>query len=110
MLRGQTPGAYAPPSPATSLKITGVDVFSAGVLAARDDGDEEITLRDAGQRLYKKLVLRDGRLAGAILYGEISDGPWFAELIESGREVTPMRDTLIFGRALHATTPEPAHV
>lgn len=87
-------------APNTSLKVTGVDVFSAGVLAARDDGDEEITLRDAGSGQYKKLVLREGRLVGAILYDEIADGPWFVELIESRRDVTPFRDHLIFGRTL----------
>jgi nitrite reductase (NADH) large subunit len=100
VLCGGMPGPYVPPIPHTSLKVTGVDVFSAGVLEARDDGDEELTLRDARSGQYKKLVVRDGRLAGAILYGEIADGPWFVELIESKREIAPLRDSLIFGRAL----------
>jgi nitrite reductase (NADH) large subunit len=100
VLSGDAPEPYVAPVPHTSLKVTGIDVFSAGVLEARDDGDEEITLRDAGSGQYKKLVLRDGRLVGAILYGEIADGPWFAELIESKRNITPFRDGLIFGRAL----------
>jgi nitrite reductase (NADH) large subunit len=99
-LCGDVPEPYIAPTPHTSLKVTGVDVFSAGVLEARDDDDEEITLRDAGSGQYKKLVLRDGRLAGAILYGEITDGPWFVELIDSKREIAPLRDGLIFGRAL----------
>ena len=102
VLCGGTPAPYVAPAPHTSLKVTGVDVFSAGVLKARDDGDEEITLRDAGSRQYKKLVVRDGRLLGAILYGDIADGPWFAELIHAGRDITPMRDSLIFGHALAA--------
>jgi nitrite reductase (NADH) large subunit len=102
VLCGGAPAPYVAAAPHTSLKVTGVDVFSAGVLQARDDGDEEITMRDAGSRQYKKLVIRDGRLLGAILYGEIADGPWFAELIHSGRDITPMRDSLIFGRALAA--------
>jgi nitrite reductase (NADH) large subunit len=100
VLCGDIPAPYVAPVPHTSLKVTGVDVFSAGVLEARDDGDEEITLRDAGCGQYKKLMIRDGRLAGAILYGEIADGPWFVELIESKRDIAPLRDTLIFGRAL----------
>jgi nitrite reductase (NADH) large subunit len=100
VLCGEMPEPYVAPAPYTSLKVTGVDVFSAGVLEVRDDGDEEITLRDAGSGQYKKLVLRDGCLIGAILYGEIADGPWFVELIESKRDVTPFRDDLIFGRAL----------
>ena len=103
MLCGGAPARYVAASPHTSLKVTGVDVFSAGVLEARDDGDDEITLRDAGAGQYKKLVVRDGRLLGAILYGEIADGPWLTELIHSGRDITPMRNSLIFGHALAAT-------
>jgi nitrite reductase (NADH) large subunit len=99
-LCGDIPEPYVAPIPHTSLKVTGVDVFSAGVLEARDDGDEELTLRDAGRGQYKKLVVREGRLAGAILYGEITDGPWFVELIQSKREIASLRDGLIFGRAL----------
>jgi nitrite reductase (NADH) large subunit len=100
VLCDEAPEPYVAPAPYTSLKVTGIDVFSAGVLEARDNGDEEITLRDAGRGQFKKLVLRDGRLVGAILYGEIADGPWFVELMESKRNVTPLRDGLIFGRAL----------
>src|SRR6266478_830620 len=99
-LCGDLPERYVAPIPHTSLKVTGVDVFSAGVLEARDDGDEELTLRDAGRGQYKKLIMRDGRLAGAILYGEITDGPWFVELMESKRDMAPLRDSVIFGRAL----------
>ncbi len=101
-LCGAEPAPYAAAAPHTSLKVTGVDVFSAGVLQARDDGDEEITLRDGGSRQYKKLVVRDGRLLGAILYGDIADGPWFAELIKAGRDISPFRNSLIFGHALAA--------
>jgi nitrite reductase (NADH) large subunit len=100
-LCGGAPVPYVAAAPHTSLKVTGVDVFSAGALTACDDGDEEITLRDAAGQ-YKKLVVRDGRLRGAILYGEIADGPWFADLINTGRDIAPMRDRLIFGRALAA--------
>jgi nitrite reductase (NADH) large subunit len=99
-LTGAEPSAYVPPTPFTSLKITGVDIFSAGALSARDDGDEEMTLRDAARAQYKKLVVRDGRLVGAILYGEISDGPWFVELMESKCDVSAFRDLLLFDRAL----------
>ncbi len=59
---------------ATSLKITGVDVFSAGALMAADASDDEITLRDDARGLYKKVVLRDGKLVGAVLYGDVADG------------------------------------
>jgi nitrite reductase (NADH) large subunit len=102
VLCGGTPAPYVAAAPHTSLKVTGVDVFSAGVLAARDDGDEEITLRDAGSGQYKKLIVRGERLIGAILYGGIADGPWFAELINTGRDIAQMRDSLIFGHTLAA--------
>jgi nitrite reductase (NADH) large subunit len=102
VLCGGRPPPYVAAAPHTSLKVTGVDVFSAGVLKARDDDDEEITLRDAVSRQYKKLVVRGGRLIGAILYGEIADGPWFAELINTRRDIASMRDSLIFGHALAA--------
>ncbi len=91
---------YVAPPVFTSLKIAGIDVFSAGALEARDTADDEITLRDAASNGYKKLVLRDGRLVGAILYGDIADGPWLVDLMTTKRDVTPFRDTLIFGRAL----------
>ena len=64
---------------ATSLKITGVDVFSAGALMAADEADDEITLRDDSRGLYKKIVLRDGKLVGAVLYGDVADGQWYLQ-------------------------------
>ena len=101
-LCGLEAAPYVAPTPFTSLKITGVHVFSAGVLGARDDADEEITLRDAASGVYKKLVVRDARLTGAILYGDIADGPWFVDLIESSSDVSALRDLLMFGRAAAA--------
>lgn len=95
-------GAGAEHAPAllfTSLKITGIDVFSAGALAAVDEADEEITLHDMRGGIYKKLVLRAGKLVGAVLYGDTADGPWFVELMQKGRVIEPIRDRLVFGRA-----------
>src|SRR5205085_4064208 len=98
-LAGEPAAAYAPPSLFTSLKITGVDVFSAGALAAADEADDEITLNDPRAGAYKKLVLRGGKLVGAVLCGDVADGPWYVELIREGREIGPIRDRLMFGRA-----------
>jgi nitrite reductase (NADH) large subunit len=98
-LAGEPGAAHAAAPLFTSLKITGVDVFSAGALAAVDEGDDEITLRDRRGDVYKKLVLRDGKLVGAVLYGDTADGPWFVELMREGRDVEPIRGHLIFGRA-----------
>jgi len=84
---------------ATSLKITGVDVFSAGALMAADEGDDEITLRDDARGLYKKIVLRDGKLVGAVLYGDVADGQWYLQLMRDKEDVSALRERLVFGRA-----------
>ncbi len=89
---------YVPPPVFTSLKITGVDVFSAGALAAADPADQEITLHDAKRGLYKKVILRDDQLVGCVLYGSVSDGPWYVELMRDKIDVSPFRDQLVFGR------------
>jgi nitrite reductase (NADH) large subunit len=96
-LAGET-DVYVPPPVFTSLKITGIDVFSAGALAAADPADHEITLHDAKRGLYKKVILRDDRIAGCVLYGGVSDGPWYVELMRGKVDVSPFRDQLVFGR------------
>jgi len=83
---------------ATKLKVTGVDLYSAGDFADGDDR-EEIVLRDAAAGIYKRLVLKDNRIIGAVLYGETSDGPWFFDMLRKGTDVSEMRETLIFGQA-----------
>jgi nitrite reductase (NADH) large subunit len=98
-LAGDRTAVYAPPPVFTSLKITGVDVFSAGALAAADDADEEITLHDAKLGLYKKLIVRNDRLVGTVLYGSVGDGPWYVELMRDKVDVSAIRDRLVFGRS-----------
>lgn len=97
-LAGDDAVVYVPPPVFTSLKITGVDVFSAGVLAATDDADEEITLHDAKGGVYKKVILRNDRVVGSVLYGSVGDGPWYVELMRDKIDVSPFRDQLVFGR------------
>ena len=98
-LAGDRTAVYVPPPVFTSLKITGVDVFSAGALAAADEADEEITLHDAKLGLYKKLIVRNDRLVGAVLYGSVSDGAWYVELMRDKVDVSAIRDRLVFGRS-----------
>jgi nitrite reductase (NADH) large subunit len=98
-LAGDETAVYVPPLLFTSLKITGVDVFSAGALAAADEADHEITLHDAKRGLYKKLILRDDRVVGSVLYGSVADGPWYVELMREQIDVSAFRDQLVFGRA-----------
>jgi nitrite reductase (NADH) large subunit len=97
-LAGDAAAVYVPPPVFTSLKITGIDVFSAGRLAAADEADEEITLHDAKRGLYKKLILRDDKVVGSVLYGSVADGPWYVQLMRERIVVSSFRDQLVFGR------------
>jgi len=83
----------------TNLKVSGVNVFSAGDFLG-SDGGETISWRDLGLGLYKKLVIEDGRLTGAVLIGDTSSALWCQELIRSRADITQWRDALIFGRTL----------
>jgi nitrite reductase (NADH) large subunit len=99
---------YVPPPVFTSLKITGVDVFSAGRLAAADPADEEITLHDEKRGLYKKVILREDKVVGSVLYGSIGDGPWYVELMRARADVSLIRDQIVFGRAFAEQVARPA--
>jgi len=83
----------------TKLKVSGVEVYSAGLFAGHDRS-EDIVYRDAARGVYKRLVLDNDRLVGAVLYGDAADGPWYLSLIKSGEPIIDKRDTLIFGRAI----------
>jgi nitrite reductase (NADH) large subunit len=84
---------------ATNLKVSGVSVFSAGdFIGAR--GSETIVLNDAGGGTYKKLVISDGSLTGAVLVGDAGDALWYLELIRSREPVARIRKDMMFGRSL----------
>lgn len=82
----------------TKLKVTGIDLFSAGQFQG-GEGCEEQVYRDPKRGIYKKLVLRDGRLQGAVLVGDTKDGGWYHELIQQGQPVAVWRQKLLFGRS-----------
>jgi nitrite reductase [NAD(P)H] large subunit len=84
---------------ATNLKVSGVDVFSAGDFLG-SPGTESIVLHDPGLGIYRKLVIAQDRLVGAVLCGDNADATWYLELIRSGRPIGAVRDDLAFGRAL----------
>ncbi len=108
-LAGDQQALFVSKALGTSLKITGVDVFSAGALMAADEGDDEITLRDDSKGLYKKIVLRDGKLVGAVLYGDVADGQWYLQLMRDKQDVSALRERLVFGRAFaESVTGKPA--
>ena len=84
---------------ATNLKVSGVHVFSAGDFLGAA-GTESIVFADPGLGTYRKLVVADGHLVGAVLFGDTADAPWYLDLIRAGAVVEPFRDEIIFGRAL----------
>ena len=102
---GDDCAAFVHTETATKLKVTGVDLFSAGDFA-EGEGREEIVFRDAQRGVYKRLVLQDDRLIGAVLYGETADGAWFFQKIKEGDPISPdERETLIFGQSFAGGTP-----
>jgi len=91
--------AYGGSVVATNLKVSGVSVFSAGDFMGAD-GSEAIVLSDASGGTYKKLVISDGRLTGAVLVGDVADALWYLELIRSRQPIARIRKGMMFGRSL----------
>ena len=91
-------GRYQGSLTSTKLKVTGIDLFSAGDFMG-GAGTEEIVMSDPGAGLYKKLVLKDDKLVGACLYGNTVDGSWYFKLLRDGRPVSDLRDKLMFGES-----------
>ena len=103
-LAGEAQSAYQGSVTSTKLKVTGIDLFSAGDFAERK-GREEIVLRDAARGIYKRLVLEGSRIIGVVLYGETADGSWFFDHLKRGTDIKDMRDSLIFGQAFAGGAP-----
>ncbi len=82
----------------TKLKVTGMDVFSAGEFEGDDDTDL-LTFEDAARGVYKKLVVKDNRIRGAVLCGDTIDGAWYFQLMRDGTDIAHLRETLLFGQA-----------
>lgn len=91
-------GRYQGSVTSTKLKVTGIDLFSAGEFMG-GEGTEEIVLSDPIGGVYKKLVIKDDRLVGACLYGDTVDGSWYFNLLREGRNIGDIRDTLMFGES-----------
>ena len=95
---------------ATKLKVSGVNLFSAGNIHAIEHGVESqndafqncefLTYHDPSQGIYQKLTLQNNRLVGAVLYGDVNDGAWFFDLMQNQTDVQDFRDSLLFGQAL----------
>ncbi|MGD2136642.1 MAG: nitrite reductase large subunit NirB [Gammaproteobacteria bacterium] len=81
----------------TKLKVTGIDLFSAGEFI-ESEGDEVMSLQDPAAGTYKKLVIRDDRIRGAVLYGDTIDGTWYFQLMREQTSIADFRKTLLFGQ------------
>jgi nitrite reductase (NADH) large subunit len=88
---------------ATHLKVTGIELYSAGEFLG-GEGDEAIVLQDAQRGVYKRIVIRDNRIRGAVLYGDATDSSWYFDLMSGQRDIESLRDTLLFGPSFAGTT------
>lgn len=93
------PASYQGSVVSTNLKVSGVSVFSAGDFMG-GEGSESLVLTDRRRGTYKKLVIADGRLTGAVLIGDTVDALWYLELIRNREKVVAIRTDMMFGRAL----------
>ena len=91
--------AYQGSVVATNLKVSGVSVFSAGDFTGTESS-EAIVLSDLSRGTYKKLVISDARLTGAVLVGDVGDALWYLELIRNRHPIAGIRGDMMFGRAL----------
>src|SRR2546427_8044971 len=101
-------GRYSGSQTSTKLKVTGIDLFSAGDFMGGKDC-EEIVMSDPYGGVYKKLVIKDDKLVGACLYGDTVDGSWYFKLLRDGRSITDIRDKLMFGESNIGDTGHEGH-
>ena len=91
-------GRYEGSVTSTKLKVTGIDLFSAGDFVG-GEGTESILYSDPIGGVYKKLVIKDNKLVGGVMYGDTVDGAWYFSLLRDGRNVNDIRDKLMFGES-----------
>ncbi|WP_281648313.1 FAD-dependent oxidoreductase [Parendozoicomonas sp. Alg238-R29] len=94
---------FVPAETATRLKVTGIDLFSLGDYVGDSPSlegiNDELVLSMSSRGIYRKLVVRNNRLKGVLLYGDVSDAAWYQHLFESGQDISGIRDLMIFGQA-----------
>ncbi len=95
-LCGDADAEYIGSLTATGLKVTGIHLFSAGQFL-EDEDCKTITLHDVSNGIYRKLVVKENRLIGALLYGDITGSLWYQQLIREATDITAFREALMFG-------------
>ncbi len=89
-------GRYVQKATATTLKVSGVNLFSAGDFSGANA--ETIVLRDTSSSIYKRLFIKDNKLVGAVLFGDVQDGNWYFDLIKQQQDISDIRADLVFGQ------------
>jgi len=87
----------------TKLKVTGIDLFSAGEFQG-GEATENLTYQDPARGVYKKLVVKDNRIKGAVLYGDTIDGAWYFQLMREGSDISAFREQILFGQPQQGET------
>lgn len=96
-LAGMSHARYLGSITSTQLKVTGINLFSAGDFNG-PEGSEAVVFQDSAQGIYKKLVLKQNRIQGAVLYGDTFDGAWYVQLMHEQTDIGDLREQLVFGR------------
>lgn len=97
VLTGRASAGFAHVEDPVQLKVSGIELFSAGAMPFPADAESQV-LQDAARGIYRRLVFAGGKLVGAILLGDRRGGSWYGELIAAGQDVSVLRPRLIFGR------------
>ncbi|MGD8925933.1 MAG: nitrite reductase large subunit NirB [Thioalkalispiraceae bacterium] len=91
-------GRYEGSLTSTKLKVTGIDLFSAGDFIG-DDSTEDLIFQDAASGVYRKLVVKDNKVKGTVMYGDTIDGTWYFDLMRDMTDITDFRSSILFGQA-----------
>ena len=91
-------GRYEGTMTSTKLKVTGIDLFSAGDFIG-DDTTDDLVFQDKARGVYRKIVVKDNKIKGAVMYGDTIDGTWYFDLMRDGTDISEFRQNLLFGQA-----------
>ncbi|WP_136253456.1 NAD(P)/FAD-dependent oxidoreductase [Onishia niordana] len=94
--KAQAASGYVERPTATKLKISGIALYAFGPIEP-DDDHEVLTYHDPQHGDYRRLLLRDNRIEGAVLYGDTAAGPWYFEQSLNGQDLCGCRQALLFG-------------
>jgi nitrite reductase (NADH) large subunit len=96
-ITGHNPNAaYHGSKVATKLKVMGVEMAAMGETEPSDERDEIVQFTEPKKGTYKKLIIRDGRLVGGILLGDISKAAYLMQAFDRGMPLPEERLTLLF--------------